>query len=90
MTEAAVVVVVGGVFIVVVVFVIVVISLTSRRTGRPVREAQRWLPTCHQQRPNTIPLFAVCRKHHICISLSNVISDENHTMQIGRKRKWKR
>ena len=48
------------VFIVEVVFVIVV-SLTASRTGGPVREAQRWLPPCHQQRPNAIPFSVICR-----------------------------
>ena len=38
------------VFIVEVVFIIVVISLTSSRTGGPVREAQRWLPPCQAER----------------------------------------
>ena len=52
-------------FIVEVVIVIIVISLTSSRTGRPVRKAQRWLPPCHQQRPNTKPRIQHIRHSHI-------------------------
>ena len=50
------------IFIIIVIFII---CLTTSRTGGPVRKAQRWLPPCHQQRPNAKPRIHNIRHNHI-------------------------
>ena len=52
------------VIVVIIYIVIVIIHLTTSRTGGPVRKAQRWLPPCHQQRPNAKPRIQHIRHNH--------------------------